>query len=130
MYVSDQRTLAEIATTLNVSEKTLWSWSKDARWQDKREALLRSRKALHEELYQMVRKLAKSIRDDIETGAEPSKTRCDLLKNLMAGIKQSREYENAVAQAQQDQDEENRQTGITPETHKRVLEEVFGVRRS
>jgi regulator of replication initiation timing len=127
MYVQEQRTYAEISTVLEVSEKTLWTWGKDGNWNDKREALLRSKKALHEELYNLVRKLAKSIKENIEGGIEPSKTRADLFKNLMSSIKTSKEYEDAMKQAEEDEERENRE-GLTQDTFDRIEREIFGRR--
>lgn len=128
MYVQEQRTYAEISTVLEVSEKTLWTWGKDGNWNDKREALLRSKKALHEELYNLVRKLAKSIKEDIEGGTEPSKTRADLFKNLMQGIRTSKAYEDDMQATAEEQDRQNRD-GLTQDTFDRIEREIFGRRK-
>lgn len=128
MYVQEQRTYAEISTILEVSEKTLWTWGNAGSWVEKREALIRSKKALHEELYNLVRKLAKSIKEDIEGNVEPSKTRADLFKNLMSSIKTSKEYEDAMQQAAEDEERENRE-GLTQDTFDRIEREIFGRRK-
>jgi isopropylmalate/homocitrate/citramalate synthase len=129
MYVQDGRTYREIAEALEVTEKTVWSWGNPAagNWDGKRDAFLKSKKMLHEELYNLVRKLARSIREDIENGREPSKSRCDLFKNLTASIKTTREYEEAMKAAREDEDAAAKKGGITPEQIAKIEEEVFGV---
>jgi len=127
MYVHDNRTYKEIAVAIGATEKTVWSWGNEqnGRWEEKRDAFIRSKKLLHEELYTLVRKLAKSLREDIEAGREPAKARCDLFKNLTASIKTTREYEVAMAQARSD--EESSEQGASPEQLIERVHEVFGV---
>ena len=132
MYVRDGFTMAEIASKLGVSEKTVWNWSQEAGspWAEKRDAFLAAKKSFHEEQYLLARKVMKSLREDIEGGIEPSQTRVLLFKNLMMTIPKTKEYEDAAAQVLSDEQKSAKKAGgVSSDAIRKIEEEVFGLRR-
>lgn len=107
LYVSEQCTLAEIAKRLNVAERTIRNWKEKAKadggdWDLKRQNLLASRQSFHEELYDLARDIASSIREDLKEGREVAPSRMSFLARLLPQLVHVKDYE-AVAGQRQDQ---------------------------
>lgn len=101
LYVNEQCSLAEIAKRLDVAERTIRNWKDKARreggdWELKRQNLLASRQSFHEELYDLARDIASSIREDIKAKREVSPSRMSFLARLLPQLVHVKEYE-AVA---------------------------------
>jgi len=107
LYVNEQCSLAEIAKRLDVAERTLRNWKEKAKaeggdWDLKRQNLLASKQSFHEELYDLARDIATSIREDIKEKREVSPSRMNFLARLLPQLVHVKDYE-AVAKARQDQ---------------------------
>lgn len=98
LYTQDLLTLDEIASRLQVSERTLRYWKEDGAWDEKKKQAVRSKQAFHEELYEFVRTLMKKIKEDLLEGNEISQSRMYAFVNLIPRIYKLKEYEEAVAE--------------------------------
>lgn len=101
LYVNEQCSLAEIARRLDVAERTVRNWKEKAKseggdWDVKRQNLLASKQSFHEELYDLARDVAASIREDIKEKREVSPSRMNFLARLLPQLVNVQEYE-AVA---------------------------------
>ncbi|MEZ7891169.1 MAG: phage terminase small subunit-related protein [Candidatus Wallbacteria bacterium] len=94
MYISEARTIIDIAKTLGVSDKTVWSWVKQYNWESKRENLIKARTVNHSEMYSLATELIRSITDDMQGGKEPSAQRVQLLCKLWDIIPKAQKYES------------------------------------
>lgn len=97
LFVVEQMTLAEIASRLNVCERTLITWKADGDWENRRKQLLAQKQSFHEELYGFARKLMKSISEDMDKGEKPDAGRMYTLSRLLPGLTKVKEYEDKVS---------------------------------
>lgn len=75
LYVIEGCTLAEIASRLDVSERTLRTWSNQDNWGEQRRLHLQSRSSIAGELLEFTRTLMASVKDDLDQGKEVSQAR-------------------------------------------------------
>ncbi len=97
LYVNELLTLEEICSRLPVSERTLRYWKEEGAWDDKKKQAQRAKTAMHEELYEFVRVLLKSIKEDIAAGKEVAQSRMYAFVNLIPRIYKLKEYEEAMS---------------------------------
>lgn len=98
LYTIEQNTLSEIATKLNISERTLQAWKQEGDWDRKKKQYLSERQSFHEELYVFARKLAKSIMDDWDRGDKVDPGRLYALAKLLPMILKVKDYEAVAAE--------------------------------
>lgn len=94
LYVYEQKEFAEIAEVVDVNERTLRTWAKRGHWQEKRANFLRSKEALKYELIDFTRSLLRDIKEDYNSGAEPSRTKVNLLSRFGYMIMPPAEFKN------------------------------------
>ena len=82
MYVYEQKEFAEIASVLDVHERTLRTWAKRDDWKEKRQRYLRSQEATKSEFMDFVRALLRDVRATLDEGQEPSRTKVSLLSRF------------------------------------------------
>lgn len=104
LYVVEQMTFSEIASRLNLAEKTIRNWKQEGDWETKRLEYLKEKRQFHEELYHFARKLAKSIENDMDTGKKIDPGRMYAFTRLLPLIYRVKEYEDVVNKAE---DKEN-----------------------
>jgi len=126
LYVYEQMTLEGITGKIPVSVRTLSGWKNDGDWDGKRRQYLESRQSFHEELYQLARKLARSVSVEIDAGEKPDAGRLYALLRLSEKLLKVKEYEDVAAK-----EEATRQParGITEDVLRLIEEEVLGIRR-
>ena len=128
MYVQENRTYADIATIMDVTEKTVWSWGQPGagNWETKRENFLKSKTASYEEQYNMLISVCKQIRTALDSNLIPHQNLITLYNNLTSGIKKTKEYEDGMAAAQLKAQETGKKT-IKPETFAQIEGDLFGL---
>lgn len=82
LYIYEQKEFAEIATELGVNERTLRTWANREDWKGKRQRYLNSKEATKYEFMDFVRCLLRDVRDTLDAGEEPSRTKVSLLNRF------------------------------------------------
>jgi len=124
LYVVEQCTIAEIASRLSVSEKTVRNWKDEGDWETKRKQYLQSRQTFHEELYQFARKLMQSIRDDLESGEKVDTGRLYAFTRILPMIMKVKDYEDIRAQQEKGQEPSGGAEDII-----KIVNEVLGLEK-
>lgn len=94
LYVRDQLSFREIGKRLDVNERTVRVWRKNAKdWDKEREAFLQSKKGFHEDLYEFTRELMASIRTDLRNDEKVDQCRLYLFKAILPLVVKPRDYE-------------------------------------
>jgi len=101
MYVVEQCTIAEIASRLNLGEKTVRLWKEEGDWDTKRKQFLKERQSLAEELFVFARKLARSIMDDWDKGEKVDQGRLYALARLLPMILKVKDYEANLSEKEE-----------------------------
>lgn len=82
LYVYEQLEFKEIAAELGVSERTVRIWAKQEDWQAKRKRYLRTKEATKSEFLHFVQTLLRDVRESLDMGEEPSRTKVNLLSRF------------------------------------------------
>jgi hypothetical protein len=98
LYVTEQCTIAEIASRLRIAERSVRNWKEKGRWDEKRQAYLSSRRAFHEELYEFGQHLLRKIREDEDAGREVAPHRYHALMSICPNLTKIRDYEEVAKQ--------------------------------
>jgi len=127
-YVQENRTYKEIATILDVTEKTVWTWGepKAGNWEAKRANIAKSKKASYEEQYKMLVSVCQRINESLDAKEIPHQNLITLYNNLTAGIKKTKDFEDNMQKAAADAGKKENKT-ISPETIKNIEENIFGL---
>lgn len=126
MFVVEQMTIEEIASKLEVNEKTIRRWKQRYDWDYKKNNYLNSKTMFHEELYNFARKLMNSIESDIESNEKVDPGRMFAFTKMLPLITKIKEYEESVSKKQTDS--ENK--GITPDFVELIETEILGMKPS
>jgi hypothetical protein len=122
-YVVDQMTIAEIASRLNLSEKTVWSWKEDGEWDKKRRQYREQKEAFHEELYTFARALLRGISADMASGEKVDTGRLYTLTRLLPLIVKVKDFEDAIKAGEPKEGKAE----ITPDVIALIEREVLGI---
>ncbi len=125
MYVIEQMTINEIASKLELGEKTVRNWKSDENWDSKRKAFLKNKQAFHEELYDFARELMAAIKRDLANGERVDTGRMYAFLRMLPSIIKVKEYED-IADAKQTDEAKK---GLTPEVIREIEEKVLGIKR-
>jgi len=98
LYVTEQCTLAEIASRLHIAERSVRNWKEKNRWDEKRQAYINSRRAFHEELYDFGQHLLRKIREDELAGIPVAPHRYHALMSICPNLTKIRDYEEVYRQ--------------------------------
>ncbi|MBN2189330.1 MAG: hypothetical protein JW699_07735 [Chitinispirillaceae bacterium] len=98
LYVTEQSTIAEIASRLRIAERSVRNWKERGRWDEKRQAYLNSRRAFHEELYDFGQHLLRKIREDEMNGVPVAPHRYHALMSICPNLTKIRDYEDVSRQ--------------------------------
>jgi len=126
MYVVEQMTIDEIASKLELNEKTIRRWKQRYDWDYKKENYINSKSMFHEELYNFARKLMTSIEADMENKEKIDPGRMFAFTKMLPLITKIKDYEDSVSKKQTDS--ENK--GITPDFVKLIETEILGMKPS
>lgn len=126
LFVIEQCTINEIASRLNLAEKTVRIWKGEGDWDHRRKQYLRQKEAFHEELYGFARTLMKSITEDMANGEKVDSGRLYTLTRLLPMITKVKDYEDAVARVA----EENKPApeGLSEDVISTIEEQLFGLK--
>ncbi|MBF0481282.1 MAG: DUF1804 family protein [Desulfovibrionaceae bacterium] len=124
LYVYEQCGLAEIASRLNVAERTVRNWKERGDWDAKRKAYMSSRKAFHEELYEFSRELMAGIREDLQAKREVSPGRLYAFTKILPNIFKAKEYED-VSRA----NDKDAKPGDGAADTVGLIEDILGIKR-
>jgi len=102
LYVQEQNAPAEIASKLQLGEKTVREWKDEGDWDVKRRQYITHRQAFHEELYDFARELINSIREDMKAGAKVDAGRMYTAARLLPMIIKVKDYEDVKAIKEKD----------------------------
>lgn len=123
LYVIEQKTFAEIATQLNLAERTIRLWAEEADWKTKRLQYLKSKQTFHEELYQFARMLMSSIKEDMTKGTKVDAGRMYTFTRILPLIVKIKDYEDTVTKVEGIE----KQPGLTEEVIKLIQENILGM---
>lgn len=97
LYVREQLTYKEIAKRVGVNERTIRAWKdRDGCWDREREAYLDSKRSFHEELYEFMREIIASVRDDLKNGEKIDQSRLSCVARILPLVLKPKDYEDAV----------------------------------
>jgi uncharacterized protein YjcR len=125
LYVSEQCTLAEIASRLRLAEKTVRTWKDDGDWETKRAVMVKEKQRFDEELYMFARKLLTNIMADMDNSKEPSASRLYTLTKLLPQLTRIKEYEDTVV-AKREKDS-SAKAGLSADVLKLIESEILGI---
>lgn len=97
LYVREQLTYREIAKRVGFDEKTIRSWkNRDGDWDREREAYLDSKRSFHEELYEFMREIIASVRDDLKSGEKIDQSRLSCVARILPLVLKPKDYDEVV----------------------------------
>lgn len=123
MFVIDQMTIDEIATQLQVHEKSIRNWKTEYNWDEKRKKYVQSTQMFHEELFNFARKLMISIEYDMDKEEKIDPGRMFAFTKLLPLITKIKEYEDDTAKKIKNDTQE-----LTPEFIKEINETFLGIK--
>jgi predicted transcriptional regulator len=97
MYIEEQKTQAEIASSLGLSERTVRYWCDEGLWGEKRKAYIRSRMSFSDEVFTFTQKLMKYIEDAIEANEDVPQSKIYLLNSLLDKVQKIKAYEKETS---------------------------------
>ncbi len=94
-YIEAQMSISTIAKRLNISEKTLHNWKKEAQWDKKRTAFLKSQYSTNQTLYELVHLVAKKALEDFkQEGIMPEQKTLYFIMNMADKLAKLKSYED------------------------------------
>lgn len=124
LYVQEQHTIDSIAVKLGLAEKTIRLWKKYGDWDLKRKIFLKDKSSAHEELFQVIRNLITSVKEDLANGQKVEAARMYAMTKLIPLITKIKEYEDKTAAKEVAGNE--RKTLTVDEL--RQIEQMLGIR--
>lgn len=123
LYINKYMSLKDIASRLNLNEKTVRAWKNIGEWESKRKQFLECKSSFHEELYDFSRKLMCSIKEDLENGEKVDSSRLYTFARLLPLITKVKEYEEIAAKSE----EKDTNKGLTKDIIKMIEREVLNL---
>jgi hypothetical protein len=96
LFVHEGMTIAGIAGTLAIAEKTVRLWKDEGGWDEKRSNFLKGKEQFHQELFALARKLMESISADMAAGKPIDSGRARLFVNILSKLDIVKGYEDMV----------------------------------
>lgn len=124
MFVIEQMTINEIASQLQVHEKTIRNWKEEYNWASKRQQYVNTTTMFHEELFNFARKLMTSIEYDIDNNEKVDSGRMFAFTKMLPLITKIKAYEDEVAK----KDTDNKSTELSPDFIRQINEEFLGIK--
>lgn len=101
LYVTENMTISEIASRLNLGEKTIRLWKEEGDWEKKRLQYLKEKQSFAEELFVFARKLAYSIINDWEKGEKVDTGRLYALARIIPLVMKAKDFESTLESAKE-----------------------------
>jgi hypothetical protein len=125
LYIYENLTIAEVASTLKLAPRTIRYWKQEQKWGIKRKAYIDTKTAFHQELFEFARKLMKEISSDMENGEKVDRSRLSALCHILPLFGKVKEYEDGLIDSKT-----NKKKTISPETIRYIEEEILGIKRN
>jgi hypothetical protein len=116
-------TIEEIASRLQLGERTVRYWKDDNGWDDKKKKYIQSKTAFHEELYEFAKKLMHTIKQDLDKGEKIDPGRMYAFTRMLPLITKIKEYEDVAVKKEKTQESK----GLTEDVIKFIEKEVLGM---
>ena len=126
LYAEKFMPLEDIAKQLHLNERTLRRWKKSYNWETKRTEYLRTKTALHSDLYDFARSLINSIANDIDNGLRVEPARYYAVTKMLKLIGVVKSYEDDITSANH-KPEEEKSKGLTPDVIREIEEKILGI---
>jgi len=124
LYVQGQHTVNEIASKLVLAEKTVRVWKAQGEWDEKRKEFLKSKSSVHSDLYEVIKSVISSVKDDLAAKQKIEASRMYFVTKALPLIIKIKDYENLVNKKQGAE----LKNVLSPEDVREV-EELLGLRR-
>ena len=126
LYAEKFMSLEDIARQLYLNERTLHRWKKSDNWEAKRTEYLRTKTALHSDLYDFARSLINSIEKDIDNGVRIEPARYYAVTKMLKLIGVVKSYEDDVTSANHEPERE-KPKGLMPNIIREIEERILGI---
>lgn len=124
LYVCENFKLYAIAKKLHLGEKTIRLWRKENDWDTKKQEFLKSKQAFHEELYELSRKIMRSIGEDIDRGEKVEAGRMFAFSKMLPLFKKVKEYEDLISKNQGQPENKS----LSEDVINHIQEEILGMK--
>ena len=126
LYAEKFMSLEDISSQFHLNERTLRRWKKSDDWETKKAEYLRTKLALHSDLYDFARSLINSINNDIDNGVKVEPARYYAVPKMLKLIGVVKSYEDEVISEKQKPKEE-KPKGLTPDVIREIEEKILGI---
>lgn len=98
-YIENQMSVAQISKRLTISEKTLFNWKKEDKWEDKRTRYLKTQYSTNQNLYELLHLVAdKAVNDFKLDGIMPDQKTLYFIMNMAGKLKELKAFEQQTAE--------------------------------
>jgi hypothetical protein len=127
LFVIEGRSVKEITMKLSLVKSTVYKWMTKENWKEKRTQHKDMKTAFHEELYELARRLMRSIMSDLDSGKRIDGGRMLVLRAVLPHIIKIKEYEDMAKEP--DPDRADMRKGLTEDVIKTIEREILGLER-
>lgn len=120
LYINDEFSLDKISVRTGVSRRALYYWMAKYKWNDKKQKIMQSQKALSEDLFGFCRNLMQKIKGDIELNTPPNRAELYSLVNILKYLSTLQKHEPITPR------ENSIKNEITAETIEKIQKEILG----
>ena len=124
MYIFEQMTIGELASQLQVAERTVRYWKDEHKWDEKKKQFLKTKEMFHQELYNFARKLMATIEYDMENNNKIDSSRMFTFSKILPLICKIKAYEDDISKKEDD----GQTKEITPDFIKMINEQFLGIK--
>ena len=126
LYAEKFMSLEDIARQLHLNERTLRRWKKADDWETKRAEYLRTKTALHSDLYDFTRSLINSIENDMKNNGKVEPARYYAITKMLKLIGPVKSYEDEVI-GEKRKSKEEKPKCLTPDVIREIEEQILGI---
>lgn len=121
LYIREELSPDEISDKIGVSRRTLYYWMAKYKWNDKKQEIKKSQKALSQDLFEFCKKLMRKIKKDIESAHTPNRAELYSLVNILKYLPALQKHESIAPR------ENSVKNEITAETIEKIQREILGI---
>lgn len=103
LYINEHMTLKDIASKLNLNEKTVSAWKKMGGWGPKRKQYLKEKSSFRHKLYNFSITLMQSVKKDIAIGEKPHEMSLYALARILPILFNVEDYEDIFSKGEDEQ---------------------------
>lgn len=123
LYITDQLTLSAVAAQLGLSERTVWEWKSQGKWDEKRAKYFEVVSSAHESLYELLKDLTKKVGGVVKEGKDPNQAQLYFIGKIAPLLIKLKSYEEEVGK------ESAPAEGLSEETLQRI-NDLLGISNS